>query len=71
MAKNNRVKITQSKTYSFKIEDVLYIEKEAKRLQKSSAQILAMAISMHRDVNEFFQKSEVGNAPAELSNPIV
>jgi hypothetical protein len=52
MAKNNRKKVSQSKTYSFKIEDVLYIENEAKRLQKSSAQILAMAIEILRQTQK-------------------
>ncbi len=65
MAKNNRVKITQSKTYSFKIEDVLYVEKEAKRLQKSSAQVLAMAIETLRQT-----QTEIGNVPTELSENI-
>jgi hypothetical protein len=52
MAKNNRVKITQSKTYSFKIDHVLYIEKEAKRIGQSSAQLLADAIQLHKEVTE-------------------
>ena len=51
MAKNNRVKITQSKTYSFKIEDILFVEKRAKELQKSSAQVLAMAIDTLRETS--------------------
>ena len=61
MAKNNRVKITQSKTYSFKIEHIQYIEKEAKRIGQSSAQILGDAIQLHKDVLSGLLKVEKAN----------
>jgi hypothetical protein len=50
MAKNNRVRVTQNKTFSFKIEHIQYIEKEAKRIGQSSAQLLGDAIQLHKDV---------------------
>ncbi len=68
MAKNNRVKITQSKTYSFKIQDLKYIEAESKRTEKSSAQILSEAIQLHKDVSSGVFRLEMQADETECSD---
>ena len=46
MAKNNRKKTRASKTYSFSFESIQKIQQMAIALEKTSAQILEMAIDL-------------------------